>query len=385
MSPSKPEKLVIAGGGHASLPLLNMGLHRKNENLRVTLVSAEPYLVYSGALPQYMGGFYNFGQTSVNLKLLCESNNVTFIRDKVTGINNSEKTIVTSSGEILEYDYLVINVGAVTTDQTDSNKIFPVKPMPKLFSLRDKLENGTINKLLIAGAGAAGTEIALNLSHPDSFWKNSVHITLLEKSSRILSAFPEKASKISASILKDRGVIIQTDQNFDKEMTEQFDAVMLATGNEPESLSIQHPFESDNNGRILTEPTLLVKGEDRVFAAGDTANVGGKNHSQIGVHAVKQGLLLRKNIIRQTDGKNLKPYKAYPVNPLIISDGPDNAIFIAGNFCFSGKHAATLKYMLDMRWLESYRVKTTKRRSWIRLWTDGNKRRSNFSKTSHSL
>jgi len=385
MPPSKPEKLVIAGGGHASLPLLKMGQHWRNENLRITLVSAEPYLVYSGALPQYMGGFYNFGQTSVNLKLLCDSNNITFIRDKVTGINSFEKTIVTSSGELLEYDYLVINVGAVTSDQTDSDKIFPVKPMPKLFSLRNKLENGPINKLLIAGGGAAGTEIALNLSHPDSYWKNSGQITLLEKRSRILSSFPEKASKIAESILKERGVIIQTDQNFDKEVTDQFDAVMLATGNEPETLSIQHPFETDNNGRILTEPTLQVKGEDRVYAAGDTANVGGKNHSQIGVHAVKQGLLLRKNINRRIHGKNLKPYKAYPVNPLIISDGPDNAIFIAGNFCFSGKHAATLKYMLDMHWLESYRVKAAERRSWFRLWTDGNSRRSNFSKASHSL
>jgi NADH dehydrogenase FAD-containing subunit len=361
-------KLLIAGGGHASLPLIKMGHNWKNKNLSITLVSAEPWLVYSGALPQYIAGFYQWQQTSVNLEKLCNRYGTGFINARVISVNSAEKSIKLSTGETLTYDILVINVGSRTPALSHLPNVYPVKPMSKLLSLRNKLEDGTTRQLLIAGGGAAGTEFALNLSHPAR--KSIPHITLLEQGERIMSGFPDRAAETAQRILNVRGVKIAVNTAFDDQLAANYDAVILATGNEPVSLTIEHPFKTGRGGRIQTGKSLLIPGQDAVFTAGDTADIGGMNLPPVGVHAVKQGKLLRENIAASIDGTELKSYKPLPVTPLIISNGPDHAILTVGNFSFSGKSEAILKYMLDMHWMEKYTLPPPRRRSKFQLLRD---------------
>jgi len=362
-------RLIIAGGGHASLPLIKMGRNWKQKNLHITLVSAETYLVYSGALPQYLGGFYEWEETAVNLEELCRRYDVEFVRARAESVNSQNNSIRLDNGSELSFDYLLINVGAKTAADSSGEKIYPVKPMSALLSLREKLKSGTCQKLLILGGGAAGTEIALNLSHPGC--KNNSVITIVEKKDRLLHGFPSRASKTAERILKNRGVVVLKEKTFEKSETDAFDAVILATGNEPESVNIRHSFKTGSANRILTDETLLAAGSNCIFAAGDTADVGGAGYSQIGVHAVKQGVTLRTNIELLLDGKPLKKYSPYPINPLIISDGPDRAIFIAAGYSITGRLQAVIKYVLDMKWLEKYTTARRGRRSVFRLFKDG--------------
>ncbi|MCA1801271.1 MAG: FAD-dependent oxidoreductase [Rhodothermaceae bacterium] len=320
------------------------------------------------ALPQYIAGFYQWQQTSVNLEKLCGRYGTGFINARVISVNPAGKSIELSSGEVLHYDILIINVGSRTPAISHLPNVYPVKPMSRLLSLRSKLDDGTTGRLLIAGAGAAGTEFALNLSHPAR--KNRPHITLLEQGERILSAFPVRAAETAERVLNDRGVKIAVNTAFDEQLAANFDAVILATGNEPVSLTIDHPFKTGRGGRILTGKSLLIPGQDAVFAAGDTADISGMNLPPVGVHAVKQGKLLRENIAAWLDGTELKSYKPWPLTPLIISNGPDHAILTVGNFSLSGKSQALLKYMLDMHWMEKYTLPPSRRRSKFQLLRD---------------
>jgi NADH dehydrogenase FAD-containing subunit len=138
-----PLKLLIAGGGHASLPLVKMGHIWKRKNLEITLVSADPWLVYSGSLPQYLAGFYEWYQTSVNLEKLCKRYGTDFVKAYVTSVNPSDKSISLSTGETLPYDLLVINVGSRTPATSQLPNVYPVKPMLRLLSLREKLNRGS--------------------------------------------------------------------------------------------------------------------------------------------------------------------------------------------------------------------------------------------------
>ncbi|MDX1592057.1 MAG: FAD-dependent oxidoreductase, partial [Balneolaceae bacterium] len=360
--PDLPRRhLLIAGGGHASLPLIKMGWHWKRKNLFITLVSAEDYLVYSGALPQFMGGFYTWQETAINLRQLCQRYGVQFIRARAGGIDNHKQTIRLDDGRELSFDYSVINVGARTSDRPSGSNIHPVKPMSALLPLKEKLESGHCRRLLILGGGAAGTELALNLSHPECTY--SPDITLIEKREKLLDGFPRKASETARQILETRGVSILTGESSSADDFDSFDDVILATGNEPESVNIEHSFPTGSENRILTDKTLLISGESCIFAAGDTADVDGKGYEQIGVHAVKQGKTLRVNIQNLLENKSLEAFTPYPVNPLIISDGPDRALFTAADLCLTGRSAAILKYLLDMRWLEKYTKKPDSRRS----------------------
>ena len=366
------KRILIAGGGHASLPIIKMGEQWKKKGYSVTLISAEPYLVYSGGLPQFMGGFYSFDEISINLKSLCKRYGTEFIHDTITSVQSSNNLIKTESGLDFNYDVLLINVGAKTDVKNRAENVYPVKPMPELLPLLTRLKEGSIKQLLIAGGGAAGTEIALNISHPGSAIQTE--LTLIEHQSSILSSFPEKAARIASDALKERGVTIKTGSSYSNEDANKFTAVIDATGNSPSSLSLHHDLTTGQQNRILTRASLLANGTDNIFAAGDTADVDGNNYAAVGVHAVKQGPLLRKNIIHLLEGRDLEPYKPYPVNPLILSNGNNDAIYTANGFCSRGQWASVLKFVLDMNWLEKYTEPRHNRRSLPKLLNTGYKR-----------
>lgn len=373
------KRILIAGGGHASLPIIKMGTHWKKKGFTTTLLSSEPYLVYSGGLPQHMGGFYSFEEIIIDLKDLCKRYGTEFIHDTVTSVQSKQNCVETESGAKYEFDILLINIGAKTDVKSQKENVYPVKPMPALLPLLNKLREGSVKELLIAGGGAAGTEIALNLSHPDS--ASHPKITLYEYHSSILSSFPEKAARIATDELQKRGVTIKTGRSYNEEDAGLFDAVIDATGNQPSAISIDHDLPTGHQNRLLTRATLLVEETDNIFAAGDTADVGGNNYAPVGVHAVKQGPLLRRNITRLLDGRNLNSYKPYPVNPLILSNGNTDAIFTANGFCGRGAWASILKFVLDINWLEKYTRSRDNRRSLPNLLNAGYKRagKSQFS------
>ncbi len=364
--------ILIAGAGHATLPLIKMGRKWKEKNIQIKVVSAHPYLIYSGSLPQYMGGFYSWNQTAVDVEQLCTRYGTDFNSGTVESVNKREKTVVTSDRRKFSYDYLVINVGAETKPLFNSEDVIPVKPMPKLLEIKESLENGEISKLLIIGGGAAGSELALNISHPQSGYDCS--ITLLEKNKRILSTHSTKLSKHISTILLNRGVTLNTETEISKDVLSNFDHVINAAGNQPRTVSIHHGFDTGSSERILTDSRLRVKGESQIFAAGDTADVDGNDYQQTGVHAVKQGVVLRHNLKAAIYDQPLKKYKPYPVNPLILSNGPDRAFMMIGKWSAGGRFYSILKHLLDMRWIEKYAKEPADRKSNCSLIKEGYKR-----------
>lgn len=363
------KKLVIVGGGHASLPLIKMGKKWRSYGLDITLISENPYLIYSGALPQFMGGFYEWSQTAIDLKELAKAYGVSFIEARIVTIDKDKKRVESREGESFNFDILVINFGAETTKFTSQDVTVPVKPMDRLLTLREDLQNKRIDSLLIAGGGAAGAELALNISHPASC--SSPEITVLDSGERLLSSFPRNLSEKVSETLKGRSVEIKLNTPYEPGMAGDFDSVLMAVGNRPVSESITHSLTEGAGGRILTDRSLRVQGCDTIFAAGDTADVAGQNYQAIGVHAVKQGVVLRQNIYSLLTGSALQEYKPYPVNPLIISNGPDHAYFVMGSLLFDGRWAAVLKYILDMNWLEKYTRSGGDRRPYKKLFQDG--------------
>lgn len=209
----------------------------------------------------------------------------------------------------------------------------------------------------------------MNLSHPKL--TNRPEMTILDKNDRLLSSFPRKLSTQVTSILNRRGVTILTAKEASSEFIEEFNQTILAAGNRPKSFSLDHNFETGAEHRILTEETLRVKGNPSVFAAGDMADIGGRNYQQIGVHAVKQGIVLRRNIKAAVLGESLSNYKPYFANPLILSNGPDSAFYVMGRWVLKGRIYAILKYVLDMRWLDKYTRKPEQRRSDWQLLKEG--------------
>lgn len=397
------KKLVICGGGHASLPLLKAAaIFREKHGIETCLIHPGSYLFYSGTIPQYMAQYFEFSDTVIDLNRLCQKYGITRIDSYLKGVKADKNELVYSCDDgikTMAYDYTVLNTGLkttdlfsasesakgdmpspVTTNVSASIKTYRVKPLNELVLLREAIRRGEIRHLLIVGGGAAGSEIALNLS--GSLVMQNMRISLIEADSRILSGFPEKLSRLVSEKLRDRGVELFTNTPFSwdtiwpdeaPEPAVRPDAVLLASGNQPSVSASQAGLPDVRGGRILTNSYLQIPSYPNIFVAGDTASVSGTNHSQIGVHAVKQGPVLRHNVLalhKKGDARRFQKYVPYPVQPLIISDGPDYGYMIAGPLVLPGRWAAVLKYMLDFNWLEKYRLDRSKRRSWNQLRKD---------------
>lgn len=359
------------------MPLIKMGKKWAPE-LRVVLISAKPYLYYSGAIPQFMGGFYDIEETRINLKTLAETYGTEFHEGYVSEIHPDKKQVGCAGGRRFSYDALVLNTGVVTgaPEKDPGSIIYPVKPMGRLVELQREREAGTIQRLLIAGGGPAGVELALNISHPEQKRATPPEaITLIHKDDRLLPGFPERISQKVEQRLRDRGVQLRLGEAWDAGQADEneYDAIILATGNRPATAGMKHGLPVDERQRIKTKTTLQVENHPEIFAAGDGARVG-PGYPEVGVHAVKQGVVLRHNVAALFTGENMQEYKPYAVSPLIISNGTTEGYFIAGKRGFSGRWAILLKYMLDMKWLEKYTRPPENRRSWGKLLRDALRR-----------
>ena len=370
------KRLLICGGGHASLPAIKMGKHWQKHGLEVLLVSAHPYLYYSGAVPQYLGGFFEEDEAQIDLERLCHNYGTSFICASVTEVDAEAQTVVISSGKQLHWDYLFINTGVRSRNSNyDHAHYFPVKPMQRLVKLSGMLESTAAAglKILILGGGAAGCEIALNLSVSNH--KNIRSVTLFEADDRILSSFPERLSAVVRRALAENRVSISCKRKIAgdeiSQLMSDYDIVIDASGNMPETERIKHGLTTDESGRIRVHQTLQSADYPNIFAAGDCALVGESGYMPVGVHAVKQGALFRDVMDAILRGSALPAYKPWPATPLILSQGQSRGFFVSGKLVFSGRWCIILKYMLDMNWLEKYTLPRSERRSWFRLIYDG--------------
>ncbi len=342
--------LLIAGAGHATLPLIASARARKLRGIRTTVINNHLYLYYSGMIPQYLGGVYTEEEVRIDLESLCKQNGADFIQGSILEIDTDKTAVTTETGHEYAANIVVLNTGVVTKSTNDNAKEIPVKPLHKLVVLRTLLRGNPKRNVLIKGGGPAGVEIALNLSHfPE------LKITITEMSDRLLPAFPTTASDWAERKLRTRNVEIFTGTATQTIDFAYADLIINATGNYPSTARMNHPFKTDKKGRILAEPTLQVKNHPSFFVTGDVACVSPGGYDQIGVHAVKQGKLLNKNIDAVIKGKALSDYKPYPVNPLILSDGNESAMLVTSCFALSGKMYLRLKYVADVRWIKRYR------------------------------
>lgn len=370
---SEKKRLLICGGGHASLPALKMGRAWLSRRLEVVLVTAHPYLYYSGAVPQFLGGFFEEPEARINLEKLCQNYGTSFLCASLVEVDAEARTVILSTGELLHWDYLFINTGVRSRNSSFSHpRYFPVKPMQRLVQLKGVLHAQNNLKVLILGGGAAGCEIALNLTASPEYKLSE--LTIFEVNDRILSLFPKQLSEKVKMPLKQKNVQIVTNRKVTEDelpkLVTKFDIIIDASGNMPETQLVKHKLPTDQTGRIRVNYSLQSGTDPRIFAAGDCAFVGESGYQPVGVHAVKQGVLFRDVMDATLRGSALPVYKPWPATPLILSQGQNRGFFVSGNLVFSGKWCIILKYILDMNWLEKYTLTRAERRSWLRLAYD---------------
>lgn len=372
--------LVMVGGGHAMLPSIVHAEAWTRQGFRVTLVDAHRYLYYSGMVPEYLGGVYTQNEVRIDLERLCRSRGISFVCAAVTHIDPARRVLTTSHGTRIDYDAAAFDIGS--RNPGEAGPAIQTKPLFHIEDLAAYLDHllgtpGATGALVIVGGGAAGVEIALNVSarFVGRGRAADLDLTIIERASRLLPGFPSGMSAAATRMLQERGVSVRCTTSVASVQdgavhtktgaTLPAGRVLWATGTAGPSIFRNAVLPVDERGFLRVTPSLQCPSAPRLFAAGDCAAIEGREDlARIGVHAVKQGPTLRTNLGRmltslQDTGRpatvaELDDFSPYPLAPLILSSGTSEGFWTAGSAWLKATSILRLKHFVDRRWMRPY-------------------------------
>jgi len=356
------KRLVLAGGGHAHMHILNNYVRLKKYS-NITLVSDGIYQIYSGMVSAYIEDIYKFDEISFNLWKLCERANIDFIDSRVVGIDADKNLLHLSNGNSLEYDVVSFDIGSETNTHKIKNantygyKIKPLINLKKIKATIAEFPSKNV-KTVIIGAGAAGYEIALALDNYIHRKNKLSKIILMDSNSTILSSFQRKVQKLGYKYLRGKRITFIANKtvktvNENHILTEDnqtlyFDFLIWATGVRSNSIFLDSMLATDNKGFLKVDDKLQHIYYKNMFGAGDCISI--KNHEELakaGVYPVKQGPVLVKNLENYINNKPLYRFKPSNTYLKIISTGNKKSILEWKKICFKGKIVWRLKDRID--------------------------------------
>ena len=374
--------VLLVGGGHAMLPTLQRARRWTAAGARVTLLSDRPYLYSSGMVPELLGGVYTEDEARIDLRRICQTAGVRFLEGAAQQLDPAARRLTTRSGTALSYDVAAFDIGARNPgalEVEEQNALIRTKPLHRILQLHRRVESvlsrpSAALSLVVAGGGAAGVEVALNLTARFAAHGRArdLHLHVAERDAQILPGFPTGLRSRAAHMLRRRRAALHLGRRvaaaseegvrLDDGRTLEASAVLWATGSAGQPLFSEAGLPCDARGFLRVAPTLQCPTAPHLFAAGDCAVLSGlEDLARVGVHAVKQGPVLRDNlerVLRTLHSENkpapLERFSPYPITPLILSTGRPEGLWAAGRLWLRGRPLLRLKHVVDRRWMKNY-------------------------------
>lgn len=365
------KRIVFVGGGHAHLYSLKRVRRLVEDGFEVRLVSPSPYLHYSGMATGVLSGRHSPEEARIDVASLAMSGGGEYVEGTVETVSTGERTLKLGSGDEIGYDVVsfctgsTTDVPAVLSGLKEHDEIIPVKPVERLARLRERLLGGGV-RLVVAGGGAAGCEVAANAAA----LVGGDGITLIESGSGLLPSAPERAGKTMRRHLESSGTSVRTGveissvgrpgSNLTVALSDggglQADLVVAATGVRPPGLFADSGLTVGKGGGMLVDGFLRSVDDARVFGGGDTVSFGRDGLPGFGVYAIRQGPILFANIRAAATGGSLRTFEPQRRNLYVMGLGDDTGLGIYGGLVWRGRSARFVKDYIDRRFIEEYRV-----------------------------
>jgi len=299
----KVAKILIIGGGFGGL-FTALDLAGTGE---VTLVSDEDHFLFKPMLYEYLSGEVEAWHIAPDYKELLDDR-VHFIRGAVTKIDlDGAAVTLEGHGELLEYDVLVLALGAVTNyagvegaeqftlpfrTLTDANRLRRRMTEALDHVQPDSAPQDTHSALTftVVGGGASGVELSTKMADllRDAVKRRALRgeprVLVIEMADRLVPGMGEEIRRYVEDALEGCRVEVHTQTRVarvtehgitlehNQAQTEvETAAVVWVAGVRVNPLVERLNVEKDRRGLILVERTLQVRGHKNVFALGDVA------------------------------------------------------------------------------------------------------------------
>ena len=111
--------MVLLGAGHSNIEVLKKFGTKPIDGLRLTLISNSYFSTYSGMIPGYLQGIYDWNEINIDLVKLCRVYGHRLIISNIIKIDTKNNLVFLENRPSINYDFLSINLGI----KTDSSKI----------------------------------------------------------------------------------------------------------------------------------------------------------------------------------------------------------------------------------------------------------------------
>ena len=390
-SPSPVKHVVLIGGGHAHVAVIRSYGLKRWPNTKLTVISKDVQTPYSGMLPGWIAGHYQYNDCHINLQPLCQWAGVRLIHDEVIDLKPETKQIVCKSNPAIHYDATSLDTGsqsgisAVPGAESSGIGVKPIDSfMDEWLSLcetltsRQKQTKAQGNKappftIAIVGGGAAGVEVCLAMqhrlrslseAHSNDDNADSAQFILISSAESLLESHNQGVQRYFQRVCAQQGIDLKLNAKcigiegdwLQLENTPEITAnfVVWALPAQAQHWLSGSGLSCDSRGFVSVNPFLQSHSHPEVFAAGDNASLS-PEVAKSGVYAVRQGPILAENLHRFCTGKPLKTYKPQRKFLSLISTGSKHAIASRGSLAISGKWLWWLKDTIDSAFMRRYR------------------------------
>jgi NADH dehydrogenase FAD-containing subunit len=385
-------RVVLVGAGHAHLHALRHAREYTERGAELVLVGPSP-LWYSGLATGVLGGMYPPELDQIPASAWAIRGGGRHIAAVVERIDPAANRLHLSDGSAVDYDMASFAIGsevAPLETRDGAPPLYGVKPISRLHDLKIELERrfgrAEAPRVLVAGGGASGCEVAASISALAARRSARVRIALVGSAQRLLpQASPAAAARLhqhlvaagvevrtsarvvrleaggarlaasagAAEPARSRGAALASDGTPGEGLVAA-DIVVAATGLRPPGIFTAAGLATASDGALLVDATLRSTSRSSIFAAGDCAALRSGPLPRIGVCAIRQAPVLHDNLLAALDGATPARFRPQRRYLLILNLGDCRGLAMRGRLHLYGRSAQWLKDRIDRRFLRRH-------------------------------
>jgi NADH:ubiquinone reductase (H+-translocating) len=333
------KKVVILGAGYAGI-FAAANLCRA-KIFDIILIDKNPYHLLLQQIPYVVSGEKDPEDITICLAELFSDEIaeglLKIFHATISGVDLMTKNITlegvrtgaAAAVDSLEYDYLIISLGAEThyfgIDGAEKHCL-TFRSLQDAIKVRQKVESLSANStVVVGGAGPSGLSLAAALSEMDVVREKELKIEVVDSAYTILPGWDVRLAVTSKNVLEAKGVQIITGEKI-RIVTSNFleaesgkkiesDCTIWTAGVRGYGIPIAPEVERTNAGRIVVDRYSRIPAFENVFAIGDISAFKIVNSKisktddniapQLAQFAVRQARFVAENIARKEKGQEM--------------------------------------------------------------------------------
>ena len=338
-------RVVIVGAGFGGISAARA---LADTPVDVTIVDQHNFHTFSPLLYQVATSSLAPDDIAPNLRGIVRNDpNIEARMNTVRGVDFERREVLVDGDAPLDYDYLVLAAGAVSSDfgvPGAAEHAIPLKTLADASKIRNtvlarfeeadadpsRVDDGTLT-FVVAGGGPTGVELCGALGElillvlRKDFKRLDVgraRVVLVEMTEHLLGSFSARSRAEAKVELAQRGVEVRLGVAIAAvadDRVELADGTVIPTrtvlwtaGVKANPVASALSLAQTARGEIVVRPDLSVPGHPEVFVIGDLAAVerpDGTPFPQLAPVAIQQGRYVARGIVRRLQGKSTKPFR----------------------------------------------------------------------------